>query len=216
MWEFTKIFSSSDNLFKFLFVGGISMVFVAMFYPLRKQHELEIQTNQFEMEKALLSMKILDLEKKVNSLKALDQHLNKQLDSLNKLIKKSTKTIQIQKLKLEGKKLIVEFDEKNLVGKNYGQDLSIDNIKLKYSGKAIDILQQQSNSYKSYTCLLKTLGWLTFLIGLIGWCYATYKTEKLREQQIEKNQRDLDKGKKHTEETETPVPDTADELETKE
>lgn len=191
MWDFTKIFSSSDNLYKFLFVGGISMVFIAMFFPLQKQHELQIEKNKFDLESALLLNKIDQTKKKAAELKRVHSEISLRLDGLSKNYEKKNKSDKFQ-ISKEATDLEKEFNEaKKIIVELINQNKE-DNIRLEYNGKSVIILDEQIETYRAYTLWLKTIGFIIGLIGLIGWTGSTVRTEKIRKQQIAKNQIEID------------------------
>lgn len=190
MWDFTKIFTNSDNLFKFLFVGGISMVFVAMFYPLKQQHELELKCNDFHLEKALLDIKIKELKSEVKELEQAFKQTNNALDSLGLLMKKSGNhnKIEISKTAINLEK---EYNEALKQMQKKISDESIEKTKLEFNGKSLLILDDQIHTYRTYTAFLIGIGIILSLIGLAGWSWSTWLTEMLRKQQYLKNDMEL-------------------------
>lgn len=191
MWEFTKIFSSSDNLYKFLFVGGISMVFVALFYPLSKQHELELNKNNLEFEVELLSNETDLLKRKVENLRIYNKKVNSILDSL-KLNFFETDSIQKKSINQRINSLSISYDSLYNKTEYLIQNSKISNIKLNYNVKKVQILSSHIITYRWYTYFLFFIGFVFGWIGLIGWGIATFKTDKIRNQQISKNQLELD------------------------
>ena len=61
--ELSSLFSwNTDNLFKFLFINGIVLVVISLFYPLQKQQELELEKIKYDQKVELINLKITNLK----------------------------------------------------------------------------------------------------------------------------------------------------------
>ncbi len=202
MWEFTKVFSSSDNLFKFLFVGGVSMIFVALFYPLKQQHELQLKYNEFNLEKALLGNKIQKIKDKVSTLTKLHPSVNNELDSLAAILAKAKTQVEKEKIRKIAFKIEENFkSDRELINKLIEEN-KVDNIKLSNNAESLLILDGQISTYKTYTSFFWVTGLCIGVLGLLGWIYSTYMTIQLRTLQFQKNKLELHKLSSKEEEIE--------------
>ena len=61
-----SLFSGSDNLYKHLFIGGLGMIILSLFYPLEKEFQLSTQKDNYNKEIRLLNTDIEKLKKAVS------------------------------------------------------------------------------------------------------------------------------------------------------
>ncbi|WP_395061341.1 hypothetical protein, partial [Flavobacterium sp.] len=86
-------FLNTDNLYKFLFSGGILMIVFSLFYPIEKKQLLELEINNFNKQTELLNNDINLLNVEVNQLKSTSKET---LNTLEKLQKTKNDVNQIQ------------------------------------------------------------------------------------------------------------------------
>jgi len=184
--DFSGLFSNIDNLFKFLFLGGIVLITLSIVYPLQKKQEIEIEIINFNKDAELLNLEINELNKKVNEFKEDSKSYITLLDSLKTEKNKSHATeksdnisLRIENIKSDYNKEFSDIEKKKL-------EIDIKNVITDYNQSKIETLKQHSSSYKSYSIWLLVVGILFVLTGLVGWIYSTINTEALKKQQIKK------------------------------
>ncbi|PTQ92404.1 hypothetical protein C8P68_1124 [Mucilaginibacter yixingensis] len=185
--DFSSLFSSGDNLYKFLFVGGIVMFCFSMVYPLQKKQELEIEINTYNKQAEFLNQNIKDLYVKVKECKALSKTSMedlKRLKSIKAKDNKQSKQIDIQMSTIK-KTFSVQLDSLE----KQQQQVTVKQIILKYNQQKINLLQEHSLAYDHYSLWLMIAGVITGVSGLFFWAISTYNSEKLKKEEIKKAQR---------------------------
>jgi ABC-type anion transport system duplicated permease subunit len=186
--DITKLFSVANTLFKFLCYGGIAMVFVAMFYPLQREQNIEIEINSFNREAELINSEIKILKEQVKIIEKQTPQIISRLDSLSKLKSKSKNPKKIKELKVKIQKIQASYNNKLDKIKESTSEISEKTISSKYNKLKIEILESHAKSYSSYSKLLFRSGFVMAIIGLISWIYSTWNTERLKIQEIQKNE----------------------------
>lgn len=173
--DLTALFPSTDNIYKFLFMGGIFMVVFALVYPLEKENNISIEINNHNKQVELLNVEIKEVSKQVNDLIKLT---NKTSDELEKLKKSNNKSL-IENVKSEYNKSFAKVKQKE-------QEVSTKEIVMRYDKSKIEILQKQLDSFSLYKNILLIVGSIFAIVGLIFWIKLTCKTEKLMSKEINK------------------------------
>jgi len=83
--DLSSLFAGVDNLFKFLFIGGLVMLMTSMFYPLQKEQELEIEINNYNKEVKLLNRELSELKEEIAKLNHSAIQTESNLEALSKL-----------------------------------------------------------------------------------------------------------------------------------
>jgi len=169
--ELSSLLSGSDNLYKTLFIGGLTMIIFSLVYPIQQQQEIEIEKNSLQKEVSLLSLQLENLGLKLDKLESKTQKTKDTLNSLSRLIT------------IENKDSILTV--KNVIKKSYSDELqTIKDIQHKsekdvltneFEKLKIDILEKYLSKYKNFTFAFILFGIVALIIGSIGW----YKTTKL-------------------------------------
>lgn len=173
---------NADNLFKFLFLNGLVMIAVGLFYPLQKSNDLEIRILEYNKKTELLEQDIIGLRDDSKNLNAIVDSRIKLAESLVEKRKslKSKSAIsdinnQISELKL---KTNLSYQE---IKKNE-DNITENQVNLKGEKKVIETLNKQVQVYDSYCIWLLFVGIFLGIIGFIGWIattifceYANYK-----------------------------------------
>jgi hypothetical protein len=178
--DYLNSLSNSDNLFKFLFLGGIMMVLVAMVYPLQKKQEIEIEIVAFNKEVHLLNLEIEELSTKVNAANAKSNKTYTTLDSLSN-IKGTSK--EIERIK---KEFNLEYNKIEI--KKREQEIKL--VVLDFNKRKIEVLKKHAVTYNSYSNKLLTWGIIILILGFIGWTILTVQSIKLKISEIRKNNRE--------------------------
>ena len=71
----------SENLYKYLFIGGLGLIILALFYPLDKRYGLACQKDLYNKEICLANLDIDDLKKDVQKLSDNIEVYNHGLDT---------------------------------------------------------------------------------------------------------------------------------------
>jgi len=144
--EFTNLFSGSDNLFKYLFLGGFGMIILSLFYPLQKKQELEIERITYEKEVDLFQIEI--------------NTLNKNIDNFEKMILQSSSKVKTNRIANDSLKNSIKI---------LANTLDIKMVLLKYNKSKIDIFEKQYKTYNRYSLGLLIFGILLMVFGGIKW-----------------------------------------------
>jgi hypothetical protein len=159
--------SNSDNLFKFLFIGGIMMFIVAMLYPLQKEQEIELEKIAHNKEVNLLNLEIKQIDKESEE---ISDFVDKQ-DSIINILKKEKGT--------QGKIKSIKktINDKHTAIKKSVKQRDIKVVVLEFNKKKIETLESHLNEYNSYTNFLYWGGLIIAIFGLLGWSLSTGLTE---------------------------------------
>ncbi|PRZ19575.1 hypothetical protein [Flavobacterium granuli] len=69
MQYLNNFLTGTENLFKLLFINGIVIILIGLFYPLQKRDELQIKISDFNFEVNLLNNEIYNLKIQSENLK---------------------------------------------------------------------------------------------------------------------------------------------------
>ena len=174
--DYLSSLSNSDNLFKFLFLGGIMMILISMIYPLQKKQEIDIEVLAYNKEVCLLNLEIDELQNTVNKASKEAKKTLRKLDSLKNIKDSKTQICKIQK-KTNTEFAIIAKQKRN-------QDIKL--IVLQFNKNKIEVLKQHSDTYNSYSNKLLFWGIIIANLGFLGWVYSTIQTEILKRKEIKK------------------------------
>ncbi|WP_184544127.1 hypothetical protein [Mucilaginibacter sp. FT3.2] len=183
--DVSSLFSGVDNLFKFLFIGGLVMLLTSMFYPLQKEQELDIEINSYNKEVKLLNRELGELRLDVSKLNKSSSEILAELRTLKQgertksKLKKSSITKQIKDIKANFK---TNYD--SLYKRK--QTTEIKEIVLDFNKSKIILLKKYSDSYGDYTSKLTWWGIAFIVIGLVGWIISTITAELLKIKELKK------------------------------
>ncbi|MCD0475589.1 hypothetical protein LPB87_14410 [Flavobacterium sp. EDS] len=146
-----NIFTGTENLFKLLFINGILIILIGLFYPLQKRDELELKIIEYNSNVNLLNRDISEL-------------YNQSVELKNK----------IKEVKSKQKTKIHDFQPqiKELHQKIYEQDKK--KIEVENQKSLVDKLINQQETYNKYCKAFLVFGALITVIGLSGWSRLTY------------------------------------------
>lgn len=150
----SNFFTGTENLFKLLFVNGILIILIGLFYPLQKRDELELKIIEYNSNVSLLNRDIKELYSQSDLLKTeIKQDLVKNKGKKNN-------SPELKKKSVELKAKIFEQDKKVI---------QIENDK----GR-LEILRSQQETYNKYCKAFLFFGGLITITGLSGWSRLTY------------------------------------------
>lgn len=168
---------NTDNLFKFLFLNGVVMIAIGLFYPLQKSNDLQLNILEYNKKVELLGQDAIKLKNDVKVLNVIVDSRIKLAESLvskRKYLKSESEIVslnnEINEIKL---KTNLEYQEK-LKNEN---DLINNKITLAGEKLVINELKDQASVYDSYCFWLFTIGILSGIIGFLGWVVTTFFSE---------------------------------------
>ena len=176
--EISSLLPNSDNLYKFLFMGGIFMVVFSFIYPLEKKQKLELDVIVYNKQIALLNNDILELNAEVNNLKKISKE---SLVNLNKTKELKVRTEAIAKIKEIQDKYNKEFIET----KSKENEIITKNIILIYEKARIELLKEHINDFCFFRWIFLIIGSIFTVFGLIRWYILTLLSEKIQKKQLE-------------------------------
>lgn len=177
--DMQSLFSlNTDNLFKFLFINGIVLVVISLFYPIEKEQEFEVIKSDYELKVSMYEKKISVLKKEVQVFNNESIKIEGKIDSYKKTNKKENE-IKIQSLKNI-------FNTKLDSLKSIRQEIDIDSIQLVNYQKKVVIFSNQVKKYNSFSTSFLIVGIISFISGLIGWSYMTFVNECFKKEELKK------------------------------
>lgn len=169
--DISSLFPNSDNLYKYLFTGGLVMVIFGIVYSFEQRQKLLLDINVFNKQTCLLKEEISQVKAEVAEITTSIREQNSVLSdtSVNEAVKKN--------IRKERYKNISTLKEKN-------NELKIKSILLDHDGEKIIISSRLHTEIRLYSISLIILG--GFSIG-----YGLYKWKKFTETADEKNDVEL-------------------------
>lgn len=182
--DYSSLFPSTDNLFKFLFLGGLIMVFTAMIYPLQKKLERESEIILYNQQVELLNREVKALQLNVVELKKIVKDADNECKSLEKEKSISEGIKRRSQIDAKIKLIQAQTNLKNSNCKKKLEELNVKAIVVKYNKEKIALLKRYANTYSSYSVGLLIFGIPLSILGLVFWTKSTIKTEKLRTKEL--------------------------------
>jgi hypothetical protein len=177
--EMQSLFSlNTDNLFKFLFINGIVLVVISLFYPIEKEQEFEVIKTDYELKVALFEKNISILKKDIETFKNESIRLENKIDSL----KKTDKTENQNKAEFLKNRFNIKLDSMIKIRK----EIAIDSINLINNQKKVIIFSNQVTKYSSFAKYFLIVGIISFILGLFGWGYITFINESFKKEELKK------------------------------
>ncbi|MBY0485741.1 MAG: hypothetical protein K2P85_00900 [Flavobacteriaceae bacterium] len=178
--ELSSLFSwNTDNLFKFLFINGIVLVVISLFYPLQKQQELELEKIKYDQKVELINLKICKLKNEVESFNSTSKTIEIKIDSLKKMTKDSKISNSIKDLKIQFNSTFSRISKAK-------DKLDIEDLNIKSDKSKIDVLVKHAEEYRQYSTWFFRGGLISFFIGLFGWGWMTYVNENFKNEELKK------------------------------
>lgn len=178
-----SIFPSSDNLYKFLFMGGIFMVAFSFIYPLEKKQRIELEINLYNKQITLLNEEIKVLNDEVESLKIKTKETIETLE----LIKSSKESTIASKQIKEVQEI---YNKAFYTTKAKENEITTKDIILKYEKSKIVLLENQVNSFSIFRWLFLTIGTTFTIFGLWNWNRSTKISTEIQRLELEKKKRE--------------------------
>lgn len=185
------ISSSAENLYKFLFINGIILVLVSMFYPLKQKHDIELKVSNYNNRVEILNYKIKSQKESIIYFKKKSNKTIKTLDSLSKENKAKHVSV-ITNTKIDFNRAL---DSMKFIKRR----LDLNNLELQGDKKSIKILINQAKTYEEISCYLLYFGIGSFLVGLWGWSRATNVLDKIKRAELDNLKLENEEKKKSME-----------------
>jgi hypothetical protein len=153
--DLLSLLTGSENLYKYLMIGGIGMLVLGLLYPLNKKYELICQKDSYAKEINVLNYKIDNLYDSVQNFQIRTKQIEKSLDTIK------DKTI-IQSLK----------DEFANTDNRYQKDLiqsHLNSFNAEYDKNRIKTLETHIGEFQVYEKIFFWGGIACSIIGIIGW-----------------------------------------------
>jgi hypothetical protein len=154
--DFSNIFPSSDNLYKYLFAGGLIMILFGIVYSFEQKQRLLFESNLFNKQSAVLMEEISQIKLDLSDLRKSIN--NTELRSKDSTLSQAV----ISDLKKETSLNIARLKETN-------NELKIKSILLDFEGERIIISDKLYQEVKNYKNVLIIFGSIILIYGYIGW-----------------------------------------------
>ncbi|WP_310595111.1 hypothetical protein [Flavobacterium sp.] len=186
--EMSSLFSwNTDNLFKFLFINGIVLVVISLFYPLQKQQELELEKIKYDQKVELINIKISNLKNEMETFNLTSKAIELKIDSLKKISINLNTSNKIKTLKEQFNSTFNNIDKLK-------KDIEIEELNIKSDKAKIKILIKHAEEYRQYSNWFFRAGLISFFIGLIGWSWMTLVNESFKKEELKKIKRENNNG----------------------
>ena len=181
--DISSIFPSSDNLYKFLFMGGVFMVVFSFMYPLEKKQKIELEINLYNKQIALLNEEIKTLNYDVENLKIKSKETIKTLEEIKKNNGNTNGSNSIKQIQENYNKefYTIKAKENEVITKD---------IILKYEKNKIGLLQNHVGSFSIFRWLFLIIGVAFTVFGLWNWNKSTRISTEMQKLELEKKKRE--------------------------
>jgi hypothetical protein len=158
--DLLSILTSSENLYKYLLIGGIGMLILSLFYPIDKRYELSQKRDLYNKEINLLNFEIEQLKKKTTDLKEISSNTIHFLDSINNNDKGDLK---VRKNLKESFNSQLDSLQKSRV------EISVKEIEVNYNKQQILTLESNIQDFVKYENIFFWAGIIFAIAGIVGW-----------------------------------------------
>ncbi len=168
------ISQSTENIFKFLFINGLVLIGVGMFYPLQISNDIDLKIVDYNKKVNLLNNEISVL---ANDIDNLDKLVESRISISKKLVEKRNNTLslsekaeiaeKISDMKLETNKSFQQI-------KKNEQEQDKNTILVKGDLQVVSHLEAQQKVYDTYCTVFLIVGIFLGVFGFLGWAITTY------------------------------------------
>lgn len=169
--DLSSLFPNSDNLYKFLFIGGLAMVLFGIVYSFEQRQNLLFETNVFHKQSSLLIEEISQVKSEVGELRR-QINVGESLFKNRSLIDSTS----------EGLKKEIALNISRLREKN--NELKIKSIMLDFEGERIIISNKLQREITIYKWVLIVFGSLIFGFGFYRWKHFTEISDEKNELEL--------------------------------
>jgi len=151
----------SDNLYKYLFIGGLGLIILSLFYPLNKKYEYTCQKDDYNNTVKLLNYDILKFQ---NSTEQFSQQSNQIIAESERLKKTGENPKRVALLK-------DSFEKQYALIKSYRDTIDRKKLAIEYSKVKIDTLNEHIRDFTKYEYIFFYAGIVSAIVGIIGWYF---------------------------------------------
>lgn len=173
---------SSDKVYKFLCINGLVFIIVSLFYPLNKQHELELIAEDVLYKSEVFKSEVDSLDKAVKDLRNLISKNGEEIKRLR--LKETIDSLKNEDFSAEILKLKDIVNDKNatlLIKKN---KLAKQKIELEHINRKFDIIEKQGKSFENVYFWIMWIGIIMLSIGTIWWICSSLRKDDLVKAEI--------------------------------
>lgn len=181
--DISSIFPSSDNLYKFLFMGGVFMVVFSFIYPLEKKQKIELEINLYNKQITLLNEEVESLNNEVENLRTKSKETIKQLEFIKSSKDSLTASRQIREIQ-------ETYNKEFYATKAKENEITTKDIILKYEKSKIALLENHVHSFSIFRWLFLIIGTVFTIFGLWNWNKSTRISTEMQRLELEKKRRE--------------------------
>jgi|GEM_PF-2957940 len=165
--DLLSLLTGSDNLYKYLFIGGLGLIILSLFYPLNRKYEYITQKDLYNHEVKLLNYDIKVLDDATSKLSNESKSIQDQIKTAN--IKKDLKAKNLLKASF-----FKQFDSIT----SFRTTIEKKKLAIEFNKARVDTLNNHIKDFTKYETIFFYAGILASLVGIIGWYFIMKKTYK--------------------------------------
>lgn len=143
-------------MYKYLFIGGLGLIILSLFYPLNRKYEYTTQKDLYDNEVKLLNYDI--------------STLNQTTQDLNNNVGEIKKELQSKSISEKDKKALKDSFFRQLDAiKSSRKSIDKKNLDIEFHEVKINTLQSHINDFTKYQTAFLVFGVIATLGGAIGW-----------------------------------------------
>jgi hypothetical protein len=150
----------SDNLYKYLFLGGLGLIILSLFYPVNKKYEYTYQKDSYNNEVKLLNHQISKLDETTTAFKKQAKQIIDDLEHMKKTGSNASK----RKSALKD-----SFNKQYTTIKAYRDTIEEKKLAIEYNKVRVDTLNRHIGEFTKYEKIFFWVGILSAIAGIIGW-----------------------------------------------
>lgn len=158
--DLLQLLTGSENLYKYLFLGGIGLVIVSLFYPLNKRFELAKQKDLINKNIGIQNHKIEKLQEEVKSANAQYDLFQHEIDSLKNDAARNG--VKISSIKDGANKTYSEVLKQQ-------EEMDLGHINIHYDSARIETLNNHIEDFEGYQNSFIWIGSILGAVGIFGW-----------------------------------------------
>lgn len=173
--DISSLLPSSDNLYKFLFMGGVFMVVFAFLYPIDKKQKIQLEIVSLNSKIAVERYKIKKIKFSIDS---INREVKPTLERLNKA-KGENNSILINGVK---RQFNISLD----IISRIKNEAELKQIEISSENNKILLLENHIKEFEKFQLILLILGPIFTIYGLVKWRKSILTTELIQDIQLKK------------------------------
>lgn len=158
--DLLAILTGSENLYKYLFIGGIGLIILSLFYPLNKKYEYTCQKDYYNNEVKLLNYDLSNLDTTSAKLNIDSKSIIQALSSNHSPSNANNRERQILKDSFNK-----QYDSVISFRKQIGRK----QLDIEYNQVRVETLQNHIKDFTKYETIFFWAGIIASIIGIFGW-----------------------------------------------